>query len=421
MTAAGALPPPDFDLARDLFSRLQRESFDGTGITRASYGAGEQFAHALVAETARGLGLEIARDAALNLYLTLPGSDRTAPRAMTGSHLDSVPSGGNYDGAAGVIAGLAVLAGWRRAGFVPGADATVMAIRAEESTWFPVSYLGSRAAFGTIPRAVLDARRVDTGRTLAEHLAECGGDPEAFGRDTFLDPARIARFVELHIEQGPVLTGLGIALGAVSGIRGSFRFRDARAIGEYAHSGATPRGARRDAVRAAALLIAALDDDWQQLEAEGRDLVMTVGQLATDPAQHAFSKVAGEIALCLDVRSLEPGTLERVEALVRRRAAEIGARTAVAFELGSRTGSEPAAMDPGVQRALNAAAARHGIAMHTMASGAGHDAATFAARGVPSGMLFVRNDRGSHNPAEAMDFADFELGTRVLGDVLAGA
>ncbi|MGI4860015.1 MAG: M28 family peptidase, partial [Janthinobacterium lividum] len=154
---------PDLPLAAALLDTLRSESSDGEGVTRDTYGAGEQRAHATLAAAARALGLEVRTDAAMNLYMTLPGRDRAAPVRMTGSHLDSVPRGGNFDGAAGVVAGLAVLAGWRHAGRTPAADLTTMAIRAEESAWFPVSYIGSKAAFGQLPAAALDARRQNAG------------------------------------------------------------------------------------------------------------------------------------------------------------------------------------------------------------------------------------------------------------------
>lgn len=415
---ARQLPAADMALAASLLDRLRSDSFDGRGVTRDAYGPGEQRAHDLIERTARGLGLEVSHDAARNLYVTCPGRDRTAPCTMTGSHLDSVPCGGNFDGAAGVVAGMAVLAGWRAAGHVPATDVVVMGVRAEESTWFPYSYLGSKAAFGQVPRDVLQLQRSDTGRSLAEHLVECGGDPARFG-EAALDAARIGRFVELHIEQGPVLVEAGMPTGVVTGIRGALRYRDARALGEYAHSGAVPRHSRHDAVRAAALLVAAVDEDWEAMEQAGDDLVVTFGKFFTEPAHHAFSKVAGEVGLCLDVRSLHTATLEKFDAVLQQRAAQIAARARVRFELGPRTGSSPAAMDEGIQDALRVAAARHGIATLTMASGAGHDAAVFAQMGIPTGMVFVRNEHGSHNPDEKMDLGDFALGTTLLGEALS--
>ena len=410
---------PDLDLAEKLFTLLHEASFDGVGITRDTYGAGEQRAHELMARTARDLGLEVRRDAALNLYLTLPGRDRSAPAVMTGSHLDSVPRGGNYDGAAGVVAGLAVLAGWARAGATPACDVTVMGVRAEESAWFPVSYVGSKAAFGLLDADALASSRFDTRRSLADHMAALGGQPDqvAAGMPA-LRPASIDCFVELHIEQGPVLVEGGHALGVVSGICGSLRYRRAQVTGRYAHSGATPRTHRQDAVVALATLIANLQQEWLALEAEGHELTLTFGQVHTDAEQADFSKVPGHASFCIDIRSRSPETLCRMDQQVRRIANALEQSHGVRFDLGPVSGSQPAAMDDGLQKALAAAAQALGLHAHPLPSGAGHDAATFANQGVPTAMLFVRNAHGSHNPEEAMAMADFGSATRALGQVL---
>ncbi|HET8997469.1 MAG TPA: M20/M25/M40 family metallo-hydrolase, partial [Acetobacteraceae bacterium] len=198
---------PDIDLATRLFTALRDATFDGVGITREAYGPGEQKAHALVRSEAEALGLEIANDAAGNLYMTLPGRDRAAKRIVLGSHLDSVPQGGNYDGAAGVLAGLATVAGMRRAGFMPSCDITVLAVRAEEAgAWFPTSFPGSHAALGRLPPEALSLRRMDTGRTLEDHMRELGFDPDAVrAGKRQLGPHNTAAYLELHIEQGPVL------------------------------------------------------------------------------------------------------------------------------------------------------------------------------------------------------------------------
>ncbi|MBV7486494.1 Zn-dependent hydrolase [Bordetella sp. BOR01] len=411
-------PDPDIDLAARLLDTLRTQSFDGLGVTRDAFGAGEQRAHDLLRTAAHALDLETRTDTSGNLYITLPGRDRDRPVRMTGSHLDSVPAGGNFDGAAGVIAGLAVLAGWRAAGYQPQADVTVMAIRAEESTWFPYSYLGSKAAFGLVEAATLDLRRADTGRPLREHLAALSIDPAGFGQAA-LQPARIDRFVELHIEQGPTLVDTGTPAGIVTGIRGSLRYRTMRWTGEYAHSGAVARRHRRDAVRAAALWMAELDRAWETLEAFGEDLVVTVGQVSTNPEQHAFSKVAGELDCCIDVRSISPALLERFDRLLRARAEAVAQATSTHVDFGPRTGSLPAAMDAGLIARLATLAQHRGIAAPAMPSGAGHDAAVFAQQGVRTAMIFVRNRHGSHNPQEAMDMPDFAVAAQLLSDILA--
>ena len=157
---------PDLALAASLFEGLSQKTRRGRGIVRDSYGAGEQAAHDLARSTATAIGLEIEIDAIGNLLMTLRGRDRGAPRIIIGSHLDSVPQGGNYDGAAGVVAGLCVLSALRGAQLVPRWDLSVMAIRAEESAWFDVPYLGSAGAFGLLDPGCLATPRSDNGRSL---------------------------------------------------------------------------------------------------------------------------------------------------------------------------------------------------------------------------------------------------------------
>jgi len=406
---------PDLDLAAGLFDALRRETQRGRGIVRDSYGAGEQAAHDLARGAAAGIGLEISVDAIGNLSMTLPGRDRTARHIRMGSHLDSVPQGGNYDGAAGVVAGLAVLSGLRRAGYVPPCDLTVMAIRAEESAWFDIAYLGSAGAFGLLDPDCLSIARSDNGRTLEATLLEQGFDPAAIReRRRLLDPATIRAYLELHIEQGPTLVGQGLPAAAVTGIRGCKRFRNARCVGEYAHSGAVSRAYRHDAVAATVAFLHHMDAVWRDEEAAGADLVLTAGELYTDPAMHGPSKIAGETRFVLDIRSLADATMERVASEARAAAARIGQEYRVAIDLGGTSDSPPAAMDGRLRSRLAALLDRP----FEMASGAGHDAAVFAKLGIPTGMVFVRNAHGSHNPDEAMALEDFAIGTRCLMGLL---
>lgn len=406
---------PDIDLAARLFEELRQRTGAPEGITRVSYGPGEGIAHEIVRREAQALGLEVQSDAACNLYVTLRGRE---PGAMTlvGSHLDSVPRGGNYDGAAGVLLGLSVAAGFRAAGLQPWHDLTIMAIRAEESTWFNASYIGSRAALGQLEPEELDAVvRSSDGRPLGECIAAAGGDTEALRQKrSFLDPASIGVFIEPHIEQGPFLVESGAPIGVVTGIRGSFRYRQARCLGVYAHSGATPRLSRRDAVSAVAALILDLNLLWRRMEQEGEDLTITVGQIATDPREHAFSKVAGRVDFALDVRSQSRSTLGRMRLESQALADKVAQAYGVEFSFGAISESHPALMDAAVAAALHRAASANGVAPPFMACGAGHDAAVFANAGVPTGMLFIRNENGSHNADEAMSIDDFAVAAAVL-------
>jgi beta-ureidopropionase / N-carbamoyl-L-amino-acid hydrolase len=405
----------DLGFATALFEQLDRATRRGRGIVRDSYGAGEQAAHDIMRAAAEHIGLEVSIDPIGNLTLTLPGADRRAPRILIGSHLDSVPQGGNFDGAAGVVAGLCALASLREGGFVPRCDIGVMGIRAEESSWFDVSYLGSAGALGLLDPECLSVRRSDTKRTLEETLIERGFDPEALRqRRRLLDPAQVRAYLELHIEQGPRLVAEGLPAAVVTGIRGCKRFRNARCVGEYGHSGALPRNLRHDAVAATVALLHHMEDVWLRQEAEGADLLITTGELYTDPAMQAPSKVAGEARFVLDLRSVSEETMNTVAAEAQHAAERIGKQYRVSFDLGAATDSPPAVMDARLRQKLMTLLEQP----LEMPSGAGHDAAVFAKVGIPSAMILVRNDHGSHNPDEAMTIEDFGVGTRALTALL---
>jgi N-carbamoyl-L-amino-acid hydrolase len=394
-------------LVERLFARLADGSRSEPGIMRDTYGAGENFAHRLLAEHAVDKGLRVRRDAAANSYVTWPGTDPAAARILIGSHLDSVPHGGNFDGAAGVVAGLAVIAALDGLGLRPRRDVTVMGIRAEESVWFEVSYIGSRSALGTLPEGALEARRIDTGRTLASHIADCGGDVEAIrqGRRE-IEPAAIRAFLEVHIEQAPTLVEAGLALAICSGIPGNFRYPQARIHGRHDHVG-TPRRFRRDAAMAGADLAMALDRMWEAQEKAGIALAVTFGRFHTDAAVHGMTTVPGAFDFSLDVRAYDPAVLSRIEDEMLAMIREIELRRNVSFELGRRAAASVGVVDADIVTQMETAAQDLGIRTMRLGSPASHDAAAFAAAGVPAGMLFVRNEHGSHNPREHMEIGDF--------------
>jgi len=402
---------PDIKLATTLFDTLDRTTRRGRGIDRDSYGDGEQAAHDLIRSTAASLALETAVDPIGNLLMTLPGRDRRAPRIIVGSHLDSAPQSGNYDGAAGVVAGLAVLSALQGAGRQLECDVTLMAIRAEESSWFNISYVGSNGAFGLLDPACLAVKRSDNGRSLESALLERGFDPQPIReRRALLDPAQIRAYLELHIEQGPTLVTERLPAAVVTAIRGCKRFRNARCLGQYAHSGAVNRPQRRDAVAATVALLHYLETVWVRHEQNGDDLVMTFGELYTDPAFHAPSKISGETHFVIDIRSVSEPLMDQVADAARRAAARIGAEYRVNFDLGETVDSPAVVMDDRLREAFRAQLQRP----FEMPSGAGHDAATFAKMGIPTGMMFIRNEHGSHNPDEAMSMNDFDVAARAL-------
>jgi N-carbamoyl-L-amino-acid hydrolase len=403
----------------ELFAQLRAPWPEG-GVERDTYGPGEQHAHDLLRAEGEALGLSPRIDFAGNLFLTLPGADRSVPAWATGSHLDSVPQGGNYDGAAGVVAGLAVLKALRKAGRVPPRDIVLAAFRAEEtSSWYHGDFgghIGSRCALGMAdPQELHRARHIRDGSTLHDRMAAAGLRPQEVARGhRSIDPAGLHGFIELHIEQGPVLVERHLPVGVVTGIRGSARARKATITGEDAHSGAVPHEYRHDAVLAGAEFCHRMDQAWTDVRREGGDLVFTVGRFFTDPATQSITKVPGRVEFAIDLRSEDEATLHRMVALAQQLAREIGGARRVRIELGPFNISHPAVMAPKWVQSLHAGCEELGIAAMPIASGAGHDAQDFAAAGVPTAMIFVRNDRGSHNPNEAMQMDDFAQGTRLL-------
>jgi beta-ureidopropionase / N-carbamoyl-L-amino-acid hydrolase len=404
----------DRALANQLFSELREASFDGVGITRESYSGRESAALDLVEAKARELGLEVGRDAGANLVVTLQGSQPNLPVLACGSHLDSVPQGGNFDGAAGVVAGLVVLASLKRDKVATRRTLKLFGLRGEESSRFGKPYVGSLALLGKLTAEDLSTPDRD-GRKLGECMHEVGADVARISKgEPLVDARRIAAWVELHIEQGPVLVARDLPVGIVTGIRGNVRHRTVECRGEAGHSGAVPRWLRHDAVFAVAELMSHLDRHWRTLLERGRDVVVTSGLLGTDPAEHAIARIPGKVSFSFEVRSQSQETLEAFYDLFRSECNLVAEQRGVKFIFDRRLESAPATMNADWVNRLRNAAAQLGLPDELIPSGAGHDAAVFANAGVPSAMVFVRNRHGSHNPREAMSLDDFIIGVAVM-------
>jgi len=407
------------DAAAALFEKVRAATADIHGVTRDAFGAKETAAGEILIEFCRRHGLGAAFDQVGNLAVTLRPPDHTS-EIVIASHLDSVPRGGNFDGLAGVIAGLLVLAALEKTGTCPAYDIRAFGFRCEESPWFGTAYLGSKLCAGVLSRAELDAlRRFDNGRTLADHLSGLGvslttppiGVPQ-------IPPERIRAYLELHIEQGPLLLSTGTTLGIATALRGNIRYPSAKCRGHYAHSAAVPRHLRQDAAIATAKLIAAADERWKALIAEGNDdLVFTCGILHTDPAEHAMTKVPGEVTFSLNIGATTDAAMDALHDAILRRAEELTAEHNVRFDFGPRVGTPATRLDATIQAVAADSARALGIAARSMPT-VGHDAATFARLGVPSTVLLVRNENGSHNPDEAMAIPDFIAGVHVLAEMV---
>jgi N-carbamoyl-L-amino-acid hydrolase len=406
--------------ARELFEALKTATTDpAAGVTREAYGPGEQKALDIFKTFGEARGLTVAIDPCGNLVISLQGRHPDLPFIVCGSHLDSVPQGGNYDGAAGVAAGLLCLARMKEAGLTPDRTIRVMGLRSEESAWFGKSYVGASALFGQLTGEDLAARHRDRDITLADALREIGVDvtPIQQGK-VLLNPEKVAMYLELHIEQGPVLVSRDMTTAIVTGIRGAIRHKHVVCRGSAGHSGAVPRWLRRDALFAVSELIGNLDEHWRVLEERGLDLVVTFGTIGTNPAEHSMTRIPGEVTFGFEVRSQSIEALEAFYHLMRTECRQLEASRKVRFTFDRRLFSAPAKMDTDIIHRLKTASVRLGLPDETIPSGAGHDAAVFANAGIPSAMIFVRNDKGSHNPEEHMDMTDFLNGVELLHQIL---
>jgi len=411
----------DRELAAELFESVRKLSAGRVGVTRPSYSETETAAMNVIAEAAKAAGLGTRHDAAANLVVELPQAAAGKPACWIGSHLDSVPEGGNYDGLAGVIAGLLCLAKAKRQGLRLERPLAAIGLRGEESAWFGKPYLGSYALFGKLTATDLARKHRDTGRPLGEYLEKVGADVARIAAgEPLVDAQAIGAWLELHIEQGPIMVAREAAVGVVTGIRGMLRHITAHCRGTAGHSGAVPRWLRHDAVFALAELLMRLDENWQALNSRGVDLVVTSGVVGTDPREHSVSRIPGDVTFSLEMRSQSLETLEAFYQLVLVEAAGIERARGVKFEFGERVLSEPGLIDREWAARLKKSCAALQVPHIDIPSGAGHDAAVFANQGVPAAMLFVRNDHGSHNPEEKMDLDDFMLGVEVLYQAVTG-
>ncbi|KAF7599868.1 MAG: Zn-dependent hydrolase [Candidatus Dactylopiibacterium carminicum] len=381
-------------LALTILEDIAALSRDGEGITRESYGEGEERAMQAIEAHAHALGFACERDRFQNLWMRLPNDARSEPPVVIGSHMDSVPQGGNYDGLAGVLAGMLVLDRLRDD---PQAapPVRVLALRGEESAWYGKAYVGSLALLGKLPASALALRHRSGQGTLGEAMARSGVDVDAVAR--------------------------GWPSTVVTGIRGNIRHTRVRCLGETGHSGAVPRWLRHDAVLATADLLSRMDEHWRVLLQMGMDLVMTLGICTTPVRSHAVSVIPGEVEFSFEVRSQDADTLERFHALMQEECRAVEKARGVRFEFDKSIRSAPARMDEAWIGCLEQAAETRGTPVERLPSGAGHDAAVFANAGIPAAMVFVRNAHGSHNVHEAMECADFLDGVDLLCRALLAA
>jgi N-carbamoyl-L-amino-acid hydrolase len=399
----------------DLFAQIGKRTSDGVGISRDAYGEVETAAGDMVIEFARAQGLQAKYDRVGNVNVTAPGCFDASPEMLIGSHIDSVPRGGNYDGLAGVIAGIGTLSALEKCALAPRKALRVLGFRGEESPWFGPAYLGSKLFLGQLSRSEAESlRRFDTGKTLVEHLRQIGVPASDIGDRPIVSLERVRAYLELHIEQGPLLEDLARPVGIATAIRGNIRHPFAKCIGRYAHSAGVPRHLRSDALMATVKLIAYADEHWRlQIEAGHDDLVFTCGIFQTDAAHHSMTKVPGEIAFSLNIGSISDDVMEEMNRALTAKAEALAREHNVRFDFGKRVGTGALELDSDIAGIIGQTAQDIGVKSHAMPT-VGHDAAMFKRLGIPAGIILVRNANGSHNPDEHMEMDDFGLSLKLL-------
>jgi beta-ureidopropionase / N-carbamoyl-L-amino-acid hydrolase len=396
---------PPVDLARlqaDLAALAEFRDPDSPGWTRRVFSEPYVRSREWVLSRMRDAGLEVRRDAAGNLIGTLAGGN--GPALVTGSHTDSVAGGGRFDGPVGVLGAIEAARCIRDSGRTLRHELRVVDFVGEEPNDFGLSCVGSRAVAGTLTAEHLAARD-PSGTTVAEALKTIGADPRLIA-DAAWAVGDIRAFVELHIEQGPVLEQAGLALGVVSGIAGIERLV-ATFDGQADHAGTTPMNARHDALCAAADAVLAVE----RLASEGAG-VGTAGRIEVLPG--ALNVIPERAQVWAEFRSVDVAWLDSRRARLDEAVLEAGSRRGVKAAVRRLSRTEPVVASDDVQAAMREAIANLGLGCVSLPSGAGHDAVQMARLG-PVGMLFVASVGGrSHCPEELTKPDDLEAGVAAL-------
>lgn len=353
---------------------------------------------------------EVQHDAVGNVTGVYHGAAPGAPRLLSGSHYDTVRNGGKYDGRLGVLVPMACVKALHDSGRRLPVGLEVVAFAEEEGQRYAATFLASRALVGQFDAGFLDQADAD-GVTMREAMARVGLDPsqiDAIRRD----PARYLGFVEVHIEQGPVLTEMDLPLGVVTSINGSVRLLG-EFIGTASHAGTTPMDRRRDAACATAEAILYVE----QRAAAVPEVVGTVGQLQVPNG--SINVVPGRCRFSLDLRATTDAARDALVNDVRKELAAICERRGVQLQLEETLRVPAAPSAPAWQRRWEQAVQRQGLPVHRMPSGAGHDAMKLHEL-MPQAMLFVRGQNFgiSHNPLESVTADDAELAVRAFADLL---
>lgn len=391
--------------------KLATFSEDATGTRRTFLSAPMRDCHREVSSWMKIIGMSVSVDAVGNLRGFYPATSLSAPRILVGSHLDTVPNAGAFDGILGVVLAVGLVESLR--GLKLPFAIEVVGFSEEEGVRFGVPFIGSRALVGRVDEELLGRKDAD-GISVRKAIQDFGLNPNEISKAALDDD--VLGYVEFHIEQGPVLEHLGRPLGVLKAIVGQNRL-EFTFSGQANHAGTTPMNLRRDALSAAAEWIVAVET----LARGTADLVATVGFVEAKPG--ATNVIAGEARATLDIRhASDRARTEALDELIRQ-AESATARRGVTVKCRTLLAQNAVAMDPFLMGQIEQAIQKAGCEPHRMASGAGHDAMILAEK-IPAAMIFLRTPGGiSHDPAESVHLDDvakaLECGHHLLTQLAA--
>ena len=394
--------------ALSVYGRPAGTGFEG-GVSRVAYSDADVAARTYVMELMREAGVEPRIDPAGNIFARREGRDRTLKPILFGSHIDSVPQGGNFDGDLGSLSAIEVLQTLKERGHTTRHPLEIVVWAHEESAAFNRGLAGSRIVAGDFVPG--DLAQTWNGMTREEALRKIGGAPDRMA-EAARDKGSLHAYLELHIEQGSTLHRQALQLGVVQGIVAIDGF-EATVRGFANHAGTTPMGERQDALIAASHLTLAVREI---VTSRRGGQVGTVGRLEVSP--NSPNVIPGEVRFSIELRDLSPAKLKEMAAAVEARAAQIARDTHTTIDLKASRHNPPANADTHVQDVIAQAAKERGLSTLRMPSGAGHDAQMMA-RLCPMGMIFVPSVDGiSHSPRELTAWDDCTRGADVLLDTV---
>ncbi|WP_394138227.1 M20 family metallo-hydrolase [Cytobacillus oceanisediminis] len=382
------------------------------GVTRPGYSEEEKRAKELVISWMESAGLSVTTDGAGNVFGRLEGKKDT-PAIVSGSHVDSVPNGGHFDGPLGVLSALEVVEAWKETGYIPENPFEVAIFSDEEGSRFKSSLTGSRAFVGQMKPEEMDSLRDENSKSFREVLAEYGSSAEECLK-AGNSRREIETFVEVHIEQGKVLEREGQPVGVVRGIAGPASL-EVTFTGEAGHAGNTPMAGRKDPLVAASLFVGAIEKFPKQVSDTA---VATVGKLNVHP--NGFNVIAQEVKLIVDIRDIFEEKRDQLLEIISEEARKIAEERNIEVQMNLNAKIKPLPIEESLQAKIAGSLSKFDIKPVYIPSGAGHDTMIVGTE-IPAAMLFVRSKDGiSHNPREWTSLNDCVYGVHVLKDFVEG-